>query len=33
VWEKQEQFMRDQGLISDKVDVNAAMTDTLLPAK
>jgi putative hydroxymethylpyrimidine transport system substrate-binding protein len=33
VWEKQEQFMRDQGLISDKVDVNAAMTDTLLPSK
>ncbi|HEY1746813.1 MAG TPA: ABC transporter substrate-binding protein [Xanthobacteraceae bacterium] len=33
VWEKQEEFMRDQGLISAKVDVGAAMTDTLLPPK
>jgi hypothetical protein len=33
VWEKQEEFMRDQGLISAKVDVSAAMTDALLPPK
>ena len=33
VWEVQEAFMRDQGLISSKVDITKAMTDTLLPAK
>lgn len=33
VWEKQEAFMRDQGLISAKVDVSKAMTDSLLPGK
>jgi putative hydroxymethylpyrimidine transport system substrate-binding protein len=33
VWEVQESFMRDQGLISSKVDITKAMTDTLLPAK
>ena len=29
VWEKQEEFMRDQGLTPAKVDVSAAMTDDL----
>jgi len=33
VWEAQEAFMRDQGLIAAKVDISKAMTDTLLPAK
>jgi ABC-type nitrate/sulfonate/bicarbonate transport system substrate-binding protein len=33
VWAKQEEFMRDQGLISTKVDVGGAMTDSLLPSK
>ena len=33
VWAKQEEFMRDQGLISTKVDVHDAMTDSLLPSK
>jgi ABC-type nitrate/sulfonate/bicarbonate transport system substrate-binding protein len=33
VWAKQEEFMREQGLIPAKVDVGAAMTDALLPAK
>jgi NitT/TauT family transport system substrate-binding protein len=29
VWEKQEEFMRDQGLTPAEVDVSAAMTDDL----
>ena len=33
VWEAQEAFMRDQGLISTKVDITKAMTNSLLPAK
>jgi putative hydroxymethylpyrimidine transport system substrate-binding protein len=33
IWAKQEEFMRDQGLISTKVDVHDAMTDSLLPSK
>lgn len=33
VWAKQEEFMRDQGLISTKVDVHKAMTDSMLPPK
>lgn len=33
VWEKQEAFMREQGLIADKVDASKAMTNGLLPAK
>jgi putative hydroxymethylpyrimidine transport system substrate-binding protein len=33
VWARQEEFMRDQGLITTKVDVSSAMTDTLLPAR
>jgi putative hydroxymethylpyrimidine transport system substrate-binding protein len=33
VWAKQEEFMREQGLISAKVDVHEAMTDNLLPSK
>jgi hypothetical protein len=33
VWEAQEAFMRDQGLISSKVDITKAMTDSLLPTK
>ena len=33
VWAKQEEFMRDHGVISSKVDVSQAMTDSLLPLK
>jgi putative hydroxymethylpyrimidine transport system substrate-binding protein len=33
VWAKQEEFMREHGVISSKVDVNQAMTDSLLPSK
>ena len=33
VWAKQEEFMRDHGVISSKVDVSQAMTDSLLPSK
>jgi ABC-type nitrate/sulfonate/bicarbonate transport system substrate-binding protein len=33
VWAKQEEFMREHGVISAKVDINQAMTDGLLPSK
>jgi putative hydroxymethylpyrimidine transport system substrate-binding protein len=33
VWAKQEEFMRDHGVISSKVDVSQAMTNGLLPPK
>jgi hypothetical protein len=33
VWEKQEEFMRDQGLILAEVDVSGAMTGALLRSK
>jgi putative hydroxymethylpyrimidine transport system substrate-binding protein len=33
VWAKQEEFMREQGVISTKVDISKAMTDSLLPSK
>jgi NitT/TauT family transport system substrate-binding protein len=33
VWTKQEEFMRDHGVISSKVDVSQAMTNSLLPPK
>jgi putative hydroxymethylpyrimidine transport system substrate-binding protein len=33
VWAKQEEFMRQHGLIASKVDVAQAMTDSLLPPK
>jgi putative hydroxymethylpyrimidine transport system substrate-binding protein len=33
VWAKQEEFMREHGVISSTVDVNQAMTDSLLPLK
>jgi putative hydroxymethylpyrimidine transport system substrate-binding protein len=33
VWAKQEEFMREHGVISAKVDIGQAMTDGLLPSK
>jgi ABC-type nitrate/sulfonate/bicarbonate transport system substrate-binding protein len=33
VWAKQEEFMREHGVISAKVDISQAMTDGLLPSK
>ena len=33
VWAKQEEFMREHGVISTKVDIGQAMTDSLLPSK
>ncbi len=33
VWAKQEEFMRDHGVIASKVDVSQAMTNSLLPPK
>ncbi len=33
VWARQEEFMREHGVISTKVDIGQAMTDSLLPSK
>lgn len=33
VWEAQEAFMREQGLIAAKIDVSKAVTNTLLPSR
>jgi ABC-type nitrate/sulfonate/bicarbonate transport system substrate-binding protein len=33
LWAKQEEFMREHGVISAKVDISQAMTDGLLPSK